>query len=784
MAGWPPEKNAAFTWYFVIRDADGDLVAGATGLDVESSGDGAAFADVAGTETDEGEGLYSCIIASGEMNFDAVGLICKTSTSGAKTAAQVIYTSTRQIDDLCFPTTSGRSFDISATGEGSANLTQINGAAQTATLDDIEAQTDDIGVAGAGLTAIPWNSAWDTEVESECNDALVALNLDHLMAVAVVGTDVVDNSVFAKIASSAATADWDTFVNTDDSLQAISEGGGGGPTAAVIADAVWDEAQADHVAAGSFGEMATEIAAILIDTAEIGAAGAGLSAIPWNAAWDTEVESEVTDALVAFFTSSAQLVDDIWDEILTGATHNVVDSAARRLRDLQEFGIYEGGAIWIDTVNGAAGTTDYESGTVFNPVDTIADANILAASLGLSRFRVAPGSTITFAAAQQAQEFLGSGWTLALGGRDIANSLFVGATVSGIGTGVGMQSFLHCEMGAVTLPADTHLDECGISGTQTFLAGDYFYDRCHSDVAGSGAPQFDFTVGALNTNLGIRNYSGGVDLRNMGQAGTDVASIEGRGQVIVNVNCTGGTIVIRGAFELSDSGAATITDGARWNQSQILSDATPFAGADIASILTDTGEIGAAGAGLSAIPWNSAWDTEVESECNDALVALNLDHLLAVAVAGTDVTDDSVVAFLVSKEATADWDDFVNTTDSLQALSDRLPAALVSGLMSSDVTAISTSTAAADRLEISVLAMVEGTVDTTGFAPTTVEFEADDITEATADHFIGRIVIFTLNALNQQATDITDYALATGRGHFTVTAMTEAPANNDTFIII
>lgn len=36
----------------------------------------------------------------------------------------------------------------------------------------IEAQTDDIGLAGAGLSAIPWNPAWDVEVESEVNDAL------------------------------------------------------------------------------------------------------------------------------------------------------------------------------------------------------------------------------------------------------------------------------------------------------------------------------------------------------------------------------------------------------------------------------------------------------------------------------------------------------------------------------------------------------------------------------------------------------------------------------------
>jgi hypothetical protein len=36
----------------------------------------------------------------------------------------------------------------------------------------IEAQTDDIGAAGVGLTAVPWNALWDAEVQSEVADAL------------------------------------------------------------------------------------------------------------------------------------------------------------------------------------------------------------------------------------------------------------------------------------------------------------------------------------------------------------------------------------------------------------------------------------------------------------------------------------------------------------------------------------------------------------------------------------------------------------------------------------
>lgn len=65
-----------------------------------------------------------------------------------------------------------------------------------------------------------------------------------------------------------------------------------------------------HTAAQTLDEIKAETAAILLDTAEIGAAGAGLTeaggtgdqftAIPWNASWDTEVQSEVEDGLAAY----------------------------------------------------------------------------------------------------------------------------------------------------------------------------------------------------------------------------------------------------------------------------------------------------------------------------------------------------------------------------------------------------------------------------------------------------------------------------------------------------
>lgn len=176
------------------------------------------------------------------------------------------------------PTTAGRTLTIESDGMAHTDVKEVAGTTQTAgdiigrigansdastdpsvasgtlfskirgagdDLDTIEGQTDDIGAAGAGLTGVPWNAAWDTEVESEVNDALVANNLDHLAAAAVVGTDVVDNSIIAKMVSKSATADWDSFTNTTDSLEAVRD-------------------------------KETDIET---DTAEIGIAGAGLTAL-------------------------------------------------------------------------------------------------------------------------------------------------------------------------------------------------------------------------------------------------------------------------------------------------------------------------------------------------------------------------------------------------------------------------------------------------------------------------------------------------------------------------
>ena len=100
-----------------------------------------------------------------------------------------------------------------------------------------------------------------------------------------------------------------------------------------------------------------------------------------------------------------------------------------------------------------------------------------------------------------------------------------------------------------------------------------------------------------------------------------------------------------------------------------------------------------------------------------------------------------------------------------------------------DTVKISGDSTAADRLEAMMDACPIGTVDNTAFTPTTTAFETN-LTEATADHFNDRVCLFVTGNLAGQQKAVTDYVLSSGRGKFTVNALTEAPANGDTFILV
>lgn len=149
----------------------------------------------------------------------------------------------------------------------------------------------------------------------------------------------------------------------------------------------------------------------------------------------------------------------------------------------------------------------------------------------------------------------------------------------------------------------------------------------------------------------------------------------------------------------------------------------------------------------------------------------NLDATVSSRASQTsvDTVDGIVDAILVDTGTTLDGK--VNDIQS------RLPAALDSGRMSSNMGALNGSTTAADNLLAGALGLVASTC-TTGSSTTSV---VTNLTEATDNHYNGRVITFVSGALAGQTASITDYD-GTSKT-LTVSTLTEAPANTDAFVI-
>lgn len=195
-----------------------------------------------------------------------------------------------------------------------------SGATVAANLVDIEAQTDDIGIAGAGLTALGdarianldaaiTTRATPAQVNTEVDTALADVNLDHLVGTATAIPAIVAGTYLDQMMDDG-TAVYD---RTTDSLQAIRDRG----------DAAWDTADVSSLAtAAALSTLSTtigtpagvsvsaDIAAIEAQTDDIGVAGAGLTALA-SAASLTTVSGLVDDLETRLTAVRAGYLDNL-----------------------------------------------------------------------------------------------------------------------------------------------------------------------------------------------------------------------------------------------------------------------------------------------------------------------------------------------------------------------------------------------------------------------------------------------------------------------------------------
>lgn len=139
-----------------------------------------------------------------------------------------------------------------------------NSAALETTLQSVVSDVNDIqaqvSIAGAGLTAIPWNANWDAEVESEVDDALGGGTGTALTAIP--WNAAWNSPVLSECTNALGNYDPPTMAELISSLAALND-----PTVGEIADAMWDEPTSGHTISETFGEQAkTDIDAILADT--------------------------------------------------------------------------------------------------------------------------------------------------------------------------------------------------------------------------------------------------------------------------------------------------------------------------------------------------------------------------------------------------------------------------------------------------------------------------------------------------------------------------------------
>lgn len=189
----------------------------------------------------------------------------------------------------------------------------------------------------------------------------------------------------------------------------------------------------------------------------------------------------------------------------------------------------------IDTIVGANGLT-YETfdKTVVNKYTTntglmqvrITGTGLASATLTINKAVVNAvsaaggipnGSTITLAAAQNNQNFIGHNWILALGGQDIGGSYFAGAKeISGTGICANGDQY-KIEDSQLLVPSLTSyglIKECGTTGI-TFtssalgVADKVMLRNIYSSVPGAGSPTYTWAAVTKETSISVRGCHGG-----------------------------------------------------------------------------------------------------------------------------------------------------------------------------------------------------------------------------------------------------------------------------------
>lgn len=210
-------------------------------------------------DLDDIQARLPAALVSGRMDASVGAMAANVMTAAAAASDLTTELQSGLATASALSTLQGNVTDILAdTADMQPKLGTPAGVSLAADIAAIEAQTDDIGAAGAGLTALPWNAAWDAEVQSEVADALAtygaATATDVTTAAANVSVDEIQVSALADLFNTNSGTNYGAAVSGSAVKEIADNAGGSGLTTGAIADAVWDEVLSGHAGAGSAGE--------------------------------------------------------------------------------------------------------------------------------------------------------------------------------------------------------------------------------------------------------------------------------------------------------------------------------------------------------------------------------------------------------------------------------------------------------------------------------------------------------------------------------------------------
>jgi hypothetical protein len=629
------EKNVAGKWivfaYGLPDHAnDGQPITGdAANITANIRIDGGAanaVDDVNPTELEDG--YYVFDITAAEANGDLLSLHPVSATANVQVIGVPGAVWTRPANFNAFGIESDGDVSVVNLLTGHTAQTGDSYAYLGTNLGAAGANATEAGGTGDHLNAIPWNATWDAQVESEVTDALNAYDPPtnaEMVARTLLAADYFDPATDTVADATAINGDATAAAN----LEAMYNGSGyiadtapasraqveSSTAASAAVSTVPLSAPDGFVITSGLNEVNDEDSVVALDgvvhsvednagTTDVyyvfNVGGNGVpTSVTWNGyvqtvgdswqfyaynwamtAWEmvgsraggtaTTVEEQQFSLTTAHVGTGANLGDVRFRLYSTDGTLAATDRILCSYAVVAESVGYSEGAIWVSST-GTAGSEVYVNGTADNPCPW-ANALTLNGTLGLNRFHIANGDTVTLSAAADNYSFFGDGYTVNLGSQSISGAVFENATITGDddGSNAVAATFRHCEFTDTSLGLH-RMFSCAIGGTTTGItlteAGTYFWDQCYSGVAGTDTPLLTYSAGTMGVNL--RHWSGGIQIENMGvTASSHTMSVEGFGQVKEGT-CTQGTVAIRGNFTVSGFTNLTLSDDARIDVAQV-----------------------------------------------------------------------------------------------------------------------------------------------------------------------------------------------------------------------